>query len=274
MDPTVKARLYDATEEIYAGSRSGFSKTGNPILDPVVKARLYDATEEICSEFSELVDKTMDCLKEKVTAKDLSKFVETTLRCLRMKYPTEKLRTCEEVDDVVSELLHEDYDVIVFYDIGVLERIIRKYFGETEQITAELKQYNVKLDKYLSMRICEHHLFHQKILGTEVTSVSQNAKLYLFMDSSWTKDMSQRKLYRLQRRIATVLDCGNIELKKIWVGSLHLCYNILQKDFAHRKFEIMQVLKLINFGVAVLQEEISGCKYSEHMEKTCKLLCS
>ena len=244
-----------------------------PTLDPVVKARLYDASEEICHYFSELVDNTTDCLIERqVTATELSGFALNALGSSRMEYPTDlssKLELCEEVRGVLYRLLHRDCDIIVFYDFGILESIIRKYCGGAEALTEELKQYNMKLDVYLSMRICEHHIFTQNV-GTRVTSVSENAKLYLFMDSTWTKDVHLRKLFRLQKRVAAVLKCGNIQLKAIWVGSLRFCFNILKKDYAHSELQIKQILKLINYGI----KEISGYEYSKCMEKACKFVCT
>ena len=187
-----------------------------------------------------------------------------------MEYPPglpAKLQLCNEVRGVLYQLLHRDCDIIVFYDFGVLDSIIRKYCGEDGALAEELKQYNTKLDEYLSMRICEHLILTQNV-GTRVTSVSQNAKLYLFMDSTWTKDVHLRKLFRLQKRVAAVLRCGNIQLKAIWVGSLRFCYTILKKDFAHSELQTEQVLKLINFGI----KEISGYKFSSCMENACKFV--
>ena len=243
------------------------------MLDPVVKARLYDASDEICRNFAKLVDKATDCLIERqVTPTELSGFALNELESSRMKYPADlsaKLESCKEVRGVLYQLLHRDCDIIVFYDFGILESIINKYCRGAEALTEELKQYNMKLDVYLSMRICEHQIFTQN-LGTRVTSVSENAKLYLFMDSTWTKDVHLRKLFRLQKRVAAVLKCGNIQLKAIWVGSLCFCYNILKKDYAHSELQIQQILKLINFGI----KEISGYEYSKCMEKACKFVCT
>ena len=189
-----------------------------------------------------------------------------------MNYPVdlpEKLNMCKEVGEILRELTREGCDVIVFHDIDILELIIQKYFGEDDE---ELKQYNMVLENYLRRRICEHHLFHPDIVGTEVISVSQNAKLYVFMDSTWTRDMSSRKLLKLKKRLAAVLECGHIRLTEIRVGSLCFCYTILQNGFENSELQIEQVLSLINFGVKALLEEINGCKYSKKMEETCKYI--
>ena len=214
------------------------------------------------------MDRTTDILIEKeVSAKELAGFVQIKLESSRMEYPADlsaKLQSCEDVRSVLYNLLCRDCDIIVFYDFGILESIIQKYCGEVEALTEQLKQYNLKLDEYLSMRICEH----QQYVGTKVTSVTQPAELFLFMDSTWTKNLHLRKLYRLQRRVATVLECGNIQLKAIWVGSLCFCFEVLKKDFQHSELQIEQVLRLINFGV----KEISGCNYSQHMESACEFM--
>ena len=188
-----------------------------------------------------------------------------------MEYPADlpdKLNKCEEVGQVLCELTCKGCDIIVFHDIDFLERIIQKYFGEDD---GDLRRYNQELGKYLRRRICEHHLFQPDVVGEEVTSVSKNAKLYFFMDSTWTKEMSSWKLFKLKKRLATALQCRNIRLTKIRVGSLWLCYSIMEKDFKHSELSMEQVLNLINFGVKVLFEEISGCKYPvQKMENACK----
>ena len=217
------------------------------------------------------MESTTECLIEKkVTSTQLSGFVQTKLKSSRMECPDNvlaKLRTCKEVRDVMNELLHEDCDVIVFYDVVILESIIHKYCGENEVITEELKQYNMELDDYLSMRICEHHLFQQyvDVVGTRVKSVAQS-ELLLFMDDSWTKHMHLKKFYRLQKRISKFLRCG-IQLKLIKEGSLCFCYHIFVQDFMPTELNIMQILSLINFGVTAL---ISGCEYVKEMEPECK----
>ena len=218
--------------------------------------------------------RTGNRLRQKVSAKDLSTFVLTTLNCLRMEYPanlTDKLNTCEEVGEVLCELTCKECDIIVFHDIDFLEIIIQNYFGEADE---DLRRYNMELEKYLRRRICEHHLFQPDIVGDEVTTVSKNAKLYIFMDSTWTKDMSSRKMHKLKKKLATVLQSRKIRLTEVRVGSLYLCYSILEKDFTHTELQIEQILSLINIGVKVLFEEISGCKYSNQMEKTCKYDCA
>ena len=218
--------------------------------------------------------RTGNRLRQKVSAKDLSTFVLTTLNCLRMEYPanlTDKLNTCEEVGEVLCELTCKECDIIVFHDIDFLEIIIQNYFGESDE---DLRRYNMELEKYLRRRICEHHLFQPDIVGDEVTTVSKNAKLYTFMDSTWTKDMSSRKMHKLKNKLATVLQCRKIRLTEVKVGSLYLCYSILEKDFTHTELQIEQILSLINIGVKALSEEISGYKYSEKMEKTCKYNCA
>ena len=187
-----------------------------------------------------------------------------------MEYPanlSDKLNTCDEVGEVLCELTCKGCDVIVFHDIDFLEIIIQRYFGDDDE---DLRRYNLELEKYLRRRICEHHLFQPDIVGDEVTTVSKNAKLYIFMDNTWTKDMSSSKMRKLKKKLATVLQCRNIRLTKVKLGSLCLCYSILEKDFTHTELQIEQILSLINIGVKVLSEEISGCKYSEQMEKTCK----
>ena len=227
----------------------------------------------MCIEFSKFVASTGNRLRQKVTAKDLSTYVLTTLNCLRMEYPPElpdKLNKCEEVGEVLCELTCKGCDIIVFHDIDFLEMIIQNYFGKADE---ELRQYNEELDKYLRRRICEHHLFQPDIIGDEITSVSKNAKLYIFMDNTWTKEMSSRKLYKLKKRLSTALQCRNVRLTEVRVGSLWLCYSIMEKDFKHSKLQIEQVLSLINFGVKVLVEEISGCKYPQQMKNTCKYNC-
>ena len=243
-------------------------------LDLDKRAILYDDSENLCIKFSKFIDRTEVRLKKKVTAQDLSEFVLTTLNCLRMKYPDDlqdKLNMCKEVNAVLRELTREGCDVIVFHDIDILELIIQKYFGEDDE---ELKQYNMELENYLRRRICEHDLFHPDIVGTEVVSVSQtqNAKLYVFMDSTWTRDMSSRKLFKLNKRLAAVLKCRHIRLTEIRVGSLCFCYTILENGFEHSELKIEQVLSLINFGVKRLDKEIYGCKYSKKMEETCKYI--
>ena len=190
-----------------------------------------------------------------------------------MEYPAdlpEKLNRCDEVGKVLFELTCKGCDIIVFHDIHFLEMIIEKYFGDDNE---DLRRYNLKLEKYLSRRICEHHLFQPDIVGDEVTTVSKNAKLYIFMDSTWTEDMSSRKMSKLTKKLATVLQ-SRIRLTEVRVGSLYLCYSILEKDFTHTELQIEQILSLINIGVKVLFEEISGCKYSKQMEKTCKCKCA
>ena len=132
----------------------------------------------------------------------------------------------------------------------------------------------MELEKYLRRRICEHHLFQPDIVGEEVISVSKNAKLYIFMDSTWTKEMSSRKLFKLKKRLATALQCRSIRLTEVRVGSLWLCYSILEKDFKHSELQIEQVESLINFGVKVLLQHISGCKYLQQMENACKYNCA
>ena len=241
-------------------------------LDLDKRTILYDDSENLCIEFSDFIDRTEVRLKKKVTAQDLSSFVLTRLNCQRMKYAPDlpdKLKMCKEVNEVLRELTQEGCDVIVFHDIDILESIIQKYFGEDDE---ELKQYNMELEKYLRRRICEHHLFHPDIVGTEVVSVSQNAKLYVFMDSTWTRDMSSRKLFKLKKRLAAVLECAHIRLTEIRLGSLCFCYTILENGFEHSELKIEQVLSLINFGVKRLDEEIYGCKYSKQMEETCKYI--
>ena len=241
-------------------------------LDLDKRAILYDDSENLCNEFFNFIDRTEVRLKKTVTAQDLSAFVLTRLNCHKMKYPDDlpdKLKMCKEVNEVLQELTREGCDIIVFHDIDVLESIIQKYFGEDDE---ELKQYNMELEKYLRRRICEHHLFHPDIVGTEVVSVSPNAKLYIFMDSTWTRDMSSRKLFKLKKRLAAVLECRHIRLTEIRVGSLCFCYTILEKGFEHNELKIEQVLSLINFGVKRLDEEIYGYKYSKKMEETCKYI--
>ena len=247
-----------------------------PVLPEVqmatLRQRCYKASEDMLKEFSKLMDSTSDCLKRvNVTPRKLSLLVLNELANMRIKHPADLkdklLNTCVEVDEVLYELKQED--IIVFHDTDILECVIRNHVGETEPLTNELKQYKQLLDKYFTMRICEHHLFHQNVVGIPVTSVSQNAKLYLFMDSTWTEKMSLRKLFRLQERITTVLQCGNIQLTAIRLGSLHFCYTVLNKEFAHHELQIQQVIKLINFGVAILQKKISGCEHFGHTEEAC-----
>ena len=253
------------------------SKAGEDVqsqLDYETREILYDDSEQLCIEFSKFVTRTGNRLRQKVSAKDLSTFVLTTLNCLRMEYPanlTDKLNTCEEVGEVLCELTCKECDIIVFHDIDFLEIIIQNYFGEADE---DLRRYNMELEKYLRRRICEHHLFQPDIVGDEVTTVSKNAKLYIFMDSTWTKDMSSRKMHKLKKKLATVLQSRKIRLTEVRVGSLYLCYSILEKDFTHTELQIEQILSLINIGVKVLFEEISGCKYSNQMEKTCKYDCA
>ena len=241
-------------------------------LDLDKQAILYDDSGNLCKKFFKFINRTVVRLKKKVTAQDLSAFVIISLNCQRMKYPDDlpdKLKECKEVNEVLQELTREGCDVIVFHDIDVLESIIQEYFSEDDE---ELKQYTMELENYLRRRICEHHLFHPDIVGTEVVSVSENAKLYVFMDSTWTRDMSSRKLFKLKKRLAAVLECAHIRLTKIRVGSLCFCYTILTKDFEHSELKIEQVLSLINFGVKRLDEEIYDCKYSKKMEETCKYI--
>ena len=226
----------------------------------------------MCVEFLKFIDRTKERLKNKVPAKDLASFVLTTLNCLRVEYGTDfsdKLYACDEVDGILCELTRKGCDVIVFHDIDILELIIQKYLGEDDE---DLKQYNVELEMYLKTRICEHHLFQPDIVGNEVVSVSEKAKLYVFMDSTWTQDMSSRKMHKLKKRLATVLQCRHIQLTKIRVGSLCFCYTIIENGFEHMELNIDQVLSLINFGVKRLDEEIYGCKYSKKMEETCKYI--
>ena len=251
----------------------GFEKSEEMVqsqLDRTKRAILYRASEHLCGLFSKFVNRTRDRLRHKVTAKDLSTFVLTTLNCLRMEYPADlqdKLNACEEVGEVLCELTREGCDVIVFHNIDILELIIQEYFGEADE---ELKQYNVELEMYLRRRICEHHLVQSSAVGTEVTSVSENAKLYIFMDSTWSRDMSLRKFHKFETRLATILQCRCIQLTEIRVGSLLFCYNTLEKDFTHTTLPIEHVLSLINFGVIALSEEINGRKHSKQMEKDCK----
>ena len=221
-------------------------------------------------EFSDFIDRTEVRLKSTVVAQDLATFVITRLNCLRMKYPADlpgKLKACKEVGEILRELTSEGCDVIVFHDIDILELIIQKYFGEVDE---DLNRYKMELENYLRRRICEHHLFHPDIVGTEVVSVSQNAKLYVFMDNTWTRDMSSIKLLKLKKRLAAVLQCRNIRLTEIRVGSLCFCFTILEEDFAHCELQIKQVLSLINLGVKVLSQEIGGFEHSRDMEKACK----
>ena len=241
-------------------------------LDLDKETILYDDSGNLCNEFSNFIDRTEVRLKKEVTAQDLSAFVLTKLNTQRMKYPDDlpdKLKMCKEVNEVLQELTREGCDVIVFHDIDILESIIQKYFGEDDE---ELKQYNLELNNYLRRRICEHHLFHPDIVGTEIASVSQNAKLYIFMDSTWTRDMSSRKLFKLKKRLAEVLNCRHIRLTEIRLGSLCFCYTILVNGFEHSELKIEQVMSLINFGVKRLDEEIYDCKYSKKMEETCKYI--
>ena len=187
-------------------------------LDLDKRAILYDDSANLCIEFANFIDRTEVRLENKVTAQDLSTFVLTRLNMLRMKYPDDlpdKLYMCREVNAVLCELTREGCDVIVFHDIDMLESIIHKYFDEDDE---ELKQYNMKLDSYLRRRICEHHLFHPDVVGDEVVSVSENAKLYVFMDITWTRDMSSRRLFRLKKRLAVILGCSHIRLTEIRVG--------------------------------------------------------
>ena len=252
---------YDVTEKLEEEIQS---------LEHEKKAILYDASEQLCVEFSKFVDRTKDRLRDKVTAQDLSKFVLTTLNCLGMDYPTDlsdKLNACTEAGDVLCELAHKDCRVIVFHNIDILELIIQKYCGKDDE---DLRNYNVEFEKYLRRRICEHHLFQPDMVGTEIMSVSENAKVYIFMDSTWTKEMSLRKFYKLEKRLALVLQCRHIRLTKIMVGSLCFCYNILEKDLTQCEVNIEQLLTLINFGVKVLSEEIHGHKYSMIMDKACE----
>ena len=239
-------------------------------FDHTKRAILYRASEHLCGLFLKFVNRTRDRLKHKVSAKDLSTFVLTTLNCLRMEYPADledKLNACEDVGGVLRELTREGCDVIVFHNIDVLELIIEEYFGEADE---ELKKYNEELEMYLRRRICEHHLFEPSVVGTEVMSVSENAKLYIFMDSTWTRDMSLRKFHKFETRLATILQCRCIQLIEIRVGSLLFCYNTLEKDFTHTAIPIEHILSLINCGVKVLSEEIGGRKHSKQMEKACK----
>ena len=248
------------------------ARTEDEIQSQLDLTILYDDSENLCKKFSNFIDRTGVRLKKKVTAEDLSEFVLTTLNCQRMRYPEDlpdKLKVCKKVNAVLRELTREGCDIIVFHDIDVLESIIQKYFGEDDE---ELKKYNMELDNYLRRRICEHHLFHPDIVGTKVVSVSQNAKLYIFMDSTWTKDMCSRKLFKLKKRLAEVLNCRHIRLTEIRVGSLCFCYTILVNGFEHSELKIEQVLSLINFGVKRLDEEIYGCIYSKKMEETCKYI--
>ena len=244
-------------------------------LDSDTKAILYDDSEQLCMEFSKFVTNTGDRLRKIVTSKNLSTYVLTTLNCLRIEYPPDlpdKLNKCEEVGEILCELTCKGCDIIVFHDIDFLERIIQNYFGKADE---ELRQYNLELEKYLRRRICEHHLFQPDIVGDEVTSVSKNAKLYIFMDSTWTEEMSARKLYKLRKRLAAALQCRSIRLTEVRVGSLWFCYSILEKDFKHSELSMEQVLSLINFGVKALFEEISGCKYpTQKMENACKYYCA
>ena len=239
-------------------------------LDEEKRAILYDDSAQLCIKFTVFINKTEVRLRNKVTANSLATFVLTTLNCLRMKYPAdlpEKLNACKEVGEILRELTHEGCDVIVFHDIDILELIIQNYLGEDDE---ELNRYKMELENYLKRRICEHHLFQSDVVGTEVMSVSPNAKLYVFMDSTWTKDMSSIKLFKLKKRLATVLQCRHIRLTEIRVGSLCFCFTILEEDFAHSELQIKQVLSLINLGVKVLSQEIGGFEHSKHMGKACK----
>ena len=239
-------------------------------VDEEKRAILYDDSVRLCMEFSDFIDRTEVRLKKSVAAQDLATFVITRLNCLRMKYPADlpdKLKTCKEVGEILRELTQEGCDVIVFHDIDILELIIQKYFGEDDE---DLEQYKMELENYLRRRICEHHLFQPDAVGTEVMSVSPNAKLYVFMDSTWTRDMSSIKLLKLKKRLATVLQCQHIRLTEIRVGSLCFCFTILEEDFVHCELQIKQVLNLINLGVKVLSQEIADFEHSKHMEKACK----
>ena len=240
-------------------------------MDEEKRAILYDDSVHLCMEFSDFIDRTEVRLKKTVAAQDLATFVITRLNCLRMKYPADLpkiLNACKEVGEILRELTQEGCDIIVFHDIDILESIIQKYFGEDDE---DLKQYKMELENYLRRRICEHHLFQPDVIGTEVVSVSPNAKLYVFMDSTWTKDMSSIKLFKLKKRLATVLQCRHIRITEIRVGSLCFCFSILEDNFEPSELQINQVLSLINFGVKVLSHEISGCEHSKlHMEKACK----
>ena len=177
-----------------------------------------------------------------------------------------ELKNCNEVDDVLCVLLRKGCDVITFDNIDVLESIIQEYL-ETDE---DLSNYKGELDLYLRRRICEHHLFIPSTVGDEVTSVSENAKLYIFMDKFWTKDTSFKKLRNLEKLLATSLHCRHIQLTAITLGSVCFCFNILEKDFAHSKLQITPILDLINFGVKVLSEEISGHIHIQHMEEACE----
>ena len=238
-------------------------------IPKLVKERLFNASNEICGKFSDLVCKTIDCLiKKGVTAVELSGFVLIQLAGSRMDYPADlpdKLEMCKDVRGVLFRLMEKGCDIIVFYDFDILQKIIYKHCEEEKSVTEELQQYKVSLDEYLKIRIGEHPLFEQTILGSRATSLT---KMYLYMDSTWTENLHQSKLYKLQKRVATLLECGNIELIAVWTGSLCLCYNILRKDFALSELHIEQVLKLINFGV----KEISGFEYSKNTEKACKFV--
>ena len=242
-------------------------------LDEDRRAILYDDSAQLCIAFSDFIDRTEVRLKKKVTAQELATFVLTRLNCLRMKYPADlpdKLNTCQEVGEILRELTREGCDVIVFHDIDILESIIQKYFGEGDE---DLNQYKMELENYLRRRICEHHLFQPDVVGTEVMSVSQNAKLYVFMDSTWTREMSSIKLLKLKKRLSTVLQCQHIRLTNIRVGSLCFCFSILEENFAHSELQIKQVLRLINLGVKDLSQEISGSEHLKHMENSCKYDC-
>ena len=239
-------------------------------MDEEKRAILYDDSMHLCMEFSDFIDRTEVRLKKTVAAQDLATFVITRLNCLRMNYPDDlpdKLNACKEVSEILRELTRKGCDVIVFHDIDILELIIQKYFGEDDE---EFKQYKMELENYLRRRICEHHLFQPDVVGTQVMSVSPNAKLYVFMDSTWTRDMCSIKLLKLKKRLATLLQCQHIRLTEIRVGSLRFCFSILEKDFGLSELQIDQVLSLINVGVKVLSHEISGCEHSKHMEKACK----
>ena len=239
-------------------------------VDHERKAILYDASEQLCIEFSKFVNRTIHRLNQRVTAESLSTFVLTTMNCLGMDYPADlanKLTTCKEAGDILRELTHKDCHVIVFHNIDILELIIQEYFGEADE---DLKHYNVKFDEYLRRRICEHHLFQPKDVGKEVISVSESAKVYIFMDGTWTKDTCLRKLYKLEKRLARVLQCRHIQLTEIRLGSLCFCYHILEKCDTHSELYHEQVLRLINFGVKDMLKETNGREYLIQMEKICK----
>ena len=239
-------------------------------LDHEIRAILYDESKKLCETFFDFVQRTIKRLKERVTAPELSTFVLTRLGCFAVEYSdtfSTELKKCNEVDDVLRVLLRKGCDVITFDNIDVLESIVQEYLGNVDE---DLGNYKKELDFYLRRRICEHHLFQPDAVGTEVTSVSEKAQLYIFMDEFWTKDTSFRKLRNLEKWLATSLRCRHIQLKAITLGSLRFCFNILGENPTFNELHIMQVLDLIHFGVEVLSEEINGCLNLQKMDETCE----